>query len=132
CCGGGISMTHTRRCRAHHSERLVGVPSDWHGCACATETAATGAVLVRHRKGSRTMDWSDSPEQAAFRKEVREFIKSELPERYRAGDDGGEGFEGGWQGERKSDVTTRRDTAMQWADALSKRGLIAPAWPKEL
>jgi len=77
------------------------------------------------------MDWSDSPDQAAFRKEVREFIKSELPERYRAGNDGGEGFEGGWQGDRKSDDPTRRDTAIQWADALSKRGWIAPAWPKE-
>ena len=41
------------------------------------------------------MDWSDSPEQAVFRQEVREFIQKELPERYRAGDDGGEGFEGG-------------------------------------
>ena len=77
------------------------------------------------------MDWSDSAEQAAFRKEVRDFIKNELPERYRAGNDGGEGFEGGWQGDRKSDDPVRRDTAMQWADALSKRGWIAPAWPKE-
>ncbi|MCK9494963.1 MAG: acyl-CoA dehydrogenase family protein [Dehalococcoidia bacterium] len=77
------------------------------------------------------MDWSDSPEQAAFRQEVREFIQKELPERYRAGDDGGEGFEGGWQADRKSDDPVRRDTAMQWADALSKKGWIAPAWPKE-
>jgi len=77
------------------------------------------------------MDWSDSPEQAVFRQEVREFIQKELPERYRAGDDGGEGFEGGWQADRKSDDPVRRDTAMQWADALSKKGWIAPAWPKE-
>jgi alkylation response protein AidB-like acyl-CoA dehydrogenase len=77
------------------------------------------------------MDWSDTPEQATFRKEVREFIQKELPKRYRAGDDGAEGFEGGWQADRKSDDPERRDTAMQWADALAKRGWIAPAWPKE-
>ena len=43
------------------------------------------------------MDWSDSPEQAEFRKEVRDFIQKELPQAYRSGEDGGEGFEGGWQ-----------------------------------
>ncbi|MCA9850500.1 MAG: acyl-CoA dehydrogenase family protein, partial [Dehalococcoidia bacterium] len=77
------------------------------------------------------MDWSDSPEQAEFRKEVRDFIQKELPQAYRSGEDGGEGFEGGWQADRKSEDPKRRETAMQWADALSKKGWIAPAWPKE-
>ncbi len=77
------------------------------------------------------MDWSDSPEQAAFRQEVRDFIQKELPQAYRSGEGGGEGFEGGWQADRKSEDPTRRETAMQWADALAKKGWIAPAWPKE-
>ena len=78
------------------------------------------------------MDWSDTPEQAAFRREVREFIERELPQRYRASQDaGGEEYSGGWQADRKSDDGSRRETAIQWADALAKRGWIAPAWPKE-
>ena len=74
--------------QALHHVRLVGVPFDRHGLCGHTSTAATGAVPVPHRKGSRTMDWSDSPEQAVFRKEVRDFIQSELPERYRGGEEG--------------------------------------------
>ncbi|GMU41904.1 MAG: acyl-CoA dehydrogenase [Chloroflexota bacterium] len=76
------------------------------------------------------MDWSDSPEQAAFRQQVRDFIKQELPERYRSGDEGGEELSGGWQADRKSDDPSRRDVAIAWADSLAKRGWIAPAWPK--
>ncbi|MCK9486789.1 MAG: acyl-CoA dehydrogenase family protein [Dehalococcoidia bacterium] len=89
------------------------------------------------------MDWSDSPEQAAFRKEVREFIQTQLPDRYRPKDafapgaDSSEGGEeeseltAGWQADRKSQDPEKRETAKQWADALAARGWIAPAWPKE-
>jgi alkylation response protein AidB-like acyl-CoA dehydrogenase len=81
------------------------------------------------------MDWSDSNEQSAFRQEVREFISTRLPERYRPkdGDDTDELSElaGGWQADRKSDDPERRDTAIGWATALAERGWIAPAWPKE-
>jgi alkylation response protein AidB-like acyl-CoA dehydrogenase len=89
------------------------------------------------------MDWSDSPEQAAFREEVRTFIHDRLPERYRAvleaeegdgasepGEEGGE-YAGGWQADRKSDDAKARDTAIQWANALAEKGWIAPHWPKE-
>ena len=35
------------------------------------------------------MDWADTPEQAAFRAEVRGVIEGRLPERYRkSGEDG--------------------------------------------
>ncbi|MBM4411595.1 MAG: hypothetical protein FJ037_09820 [Chloroflexi bacterium] len=81
------------------------------------------------------MDWSDNPEQAKFRQEVRAFIQTKLPERYRpkAGEsaEGGEGFSGGWQADRKSTDPERVATATAWANALAERGWIAPAWPKE-
>ncbi|MDO9445948.1 MAG: acyl-CoA dehydrogenase family protein, partial [Dehalococcoidia bacterium] len=76
------------------------------------------------------MDWSDSPEQAAFRQQVKDFIQKELPERYRSGDESEE-LSGGWQADRKSDNAEHRDTAIAWADSLAKKGWIAPAWPKE-
>ncbi|MDA0353070.1 MAG: acyl-CoA dehydrogenase family protein [Chloroflexi bacterium] len=77
------------------------------------------------------MDWSDSPDQATFRSEVASFIETRLPQRYQAGDDGDEGFTGGWQADRKSDDATARETAISWADALAEKGWIAPHWPKE-
>jgi len=91
------------------------------------------------------MDWSDSNDQSAFRKQVRGFIQEQLPERYRPKDnfdpgaDAGEGADGsdatetasGWQADRKSSDAGRRATADQWAKALAGKGWIAPAWPKE-
>jgi alkylation response protein AidB-like acyl-CoA dehydrogenase len=81
------------------------------------------------------MDWSDSPDQATFRGQVKSFIKDRLPEPYRkaaeGGEEDGEGFTGGWQADRKSDDQTRRDTAQSWASALAENGWIAPHWPKE-
>ena len=78
------------------------------------------------------MDWADDTDQSAFRQEVRSFIATRLPERYRGeGDQGGEGPGGGWQSDRKSDDPARRDTAMEWAGALAEKGWIAPHWPKE-
>jgi alkylation response protein AidB-like acyl-CoA dehydrogenase len=84
------------------------------------------------------MDWSDSPEQATFREEVRTFIQSSLPGPYRGRLEGesegggeGEGIAAGWQADRKSTDTKRRDTAEQWASALAQKGWIAPHWPKE-
>jgi len=78
------------------------------------------------------MDWSDSPEQAAFRQEVAEFIQTRMPERYQqSDDDGGEGYSGGWQADRKSDDPVAKGAAMAWADALAEKGWIAPHWPKE-
>jgi hypothetical protein len=79
------------------------------------------------------MDWSDSPEQAAFRADVRQFIKDRLPQRYRTvqEDEVDEGVVTGWQADRRSEEPERREAATQWASALAERGWIAAAWPQE-
>jgi alkylation response protein AidB-like acyl-CoA dehydrogenase len=66
------------------------------------------------------MDFHDSPEDAAFRTEVREFLATEMPRDLRAADDAILGV-GIGEDERERD----------WLRTLSKRGWVAPAWPKE-
>jgi alkylation response protein AidB-like acyl-CoA dehydrogenase len=77
------------------------------------------------------MDWRDTPEQAAFRAEVQEVIRTRLPERYRrlaaAGDVEGRA----WEFDRKSPDPAIRQAAMNWHRALAERGWVAPHWPKE-
>ncbi len=64
------------------------------------------------------MDFHDSPEQTVWRSQVRDFLKTELPAEivgqfsFRAGPEVRDGFE-------------------RWRQALTSRGWIAPAWPKE-
>ena len=78
------------------------------------------------------MDWGDTTQQAAFRAEVREFIRDRLPERYRAMQQVESVDEvGGWQADRKAADPALRETAKTWADALAENGWIAPAWPKQ-
>jgi alkylation response protein AidB-like acyl-CoA dehydrogenase len=69
------------------------------------------------------MDWSDSPEQAAFRAKVQGVIDN-MPERYKVGD-------GDWERDRNNEDTSRRDDARQWTQALAQEGWVAPHWPKE-
>ena len=75
------------------------------------------------------MDWADTPEQAAFRAEVRGVIEGRLPERYRKSGEDGE--RGGWQADRKSDKPEAQQAAIDWANALAEKGWVAPHWPKE-
>jgi hypothetical protein len=70
------------------------------------------------------MDWNDTPDQAAFRAEVKGLIDGGLPEAYQGG-------KGEWIQDRKSDDATKRDAAQAWQDALAGKGWIAPHWPKE-
>ena len=79
-------------------------------------------------KGIR-MDWDDTPEQAAFRTEVREMLAAKLPDRYRMKRD--QSMEGGWDADRKSGDAERVGAAKEWAAALAERGWIAPHWPEE-
>ena len=66
------------------------------------------------------MDFRDSPEDAAFRAEVCNFIAAELPADLRADDDAVLGV---GVGENPRD--------MDWLRKLATRGWVAPAWPKE-
>ena len=72
------------------------------------------------------MDFHDTPEEASFRKEVREFLKTELPERFRGM---GTGMYGG--GGARGDMRSRFEEMKEWRTKLSDKGWIAPAWPKE-
>ena len=71
------------------------------------------------------MDFHDTPEEATFRGEVREFLKTELPERFRGM--GMYGMGGGGRGNMRS----RFEEMREWREKLANKGWIAPAWPKE-
>ncbi|MCI0777469.1 MAG: acyl-CoA dehydrogenase family protein [Chloroflexi bacterium] len=73
------------------------------------------------------MDFADSPEEAAFRDEVRKFLKDELPEGLARKGGGGAMFGGGGRS-RGGDYFQK---LMPWLNKLSERGWVAPAWPKE-
>ena len=77
------------------------------------------------------MDWKDAPDQAAFRAEVQELLKTRLPARYREEAAAGELRERAWETDRKSPDPEARRAAMEWHQALSERGWVAPHWPKE-
>jgi alkylation response protein AidB-like acyl-CoA dehydrogenase len=74
------------------------------------------------------MDFGDSPQEAAFRQEVRDFIKKELPSELNRRGTGGAMFGGG------SGRFTNPDywkSLGAWLKKLDARGWVAPAWPKE-
>ena len=75
------------------------------------------------------MDWDDTAEQAAFRREVRALIDERLPAYYRRRRD--EGTAGDWVADRRSDDAERTQAAEDWGAAVSERGWFAPQWPKE-
>jgi len=66
------------------------------------------------------MDFHDSPEQAAFRAEVRDWVRRELPSDLRAQDETVLGIGTG---------EDERDRA--WMRKLATKGWVAPAWPKQ-
>ncbi|OAI39262.1 hypothetical protein AYO38_08010 [bacterium SCGC AG-212-C10] len=68
------------------------------------------------------MDWRDTPQQTVWRKEVRDFLKNELPK-----DLAGRNsmFERPTRAARDGD-----DSWEVWRKALAARGWVAPAWPK--
>jgi len=76
------------------------------------------------------VDWNDNAEQASFRKEVREVLRTKLPENYRdlvllTSNNNR------WDEDRVSDDPARRADAEAWTKALSERGWFAPQWPRE-
>jgi alkylation response protein AidB-like acyl-CoA dehydrogenase len=76
------------------------------------------------------VDWSDSPDQRAFREQVRELIEAALPEHYREQPNDWEA-DRRWEHDRVStDVRVRAET-QRWTAALAERGWAAPHWPRE-
>ncbi len=83
------------------------------------------------------MDWADTPDQAAFREEVRDFIRDRFPEVYRPDLESAQSVEPedipgyNWPADRCSEDPQRREAALAWAEALAERGWVAPHWPKQ-
>ncbi|MXW35396.1 MAG: hypothetical protein F4Z60_07550, partial [Chloroflexi bacterium] len=79
------------------------------------------------------MDWADTAEQAAFRKDVHDFIEENLPQYYKdIADRGGElGHEGGWQHDRFLGSDEAKAAATEWEQAVAGRNWVAPHWPTE-
>ncbi|NYD47523.1 hypothetical protein BJY14_003506 [Actinomadura luteofluorescens] len=83
------------------------------------------------------MNWDDTPEQAAFREEVRAFVEERFPASYRPAGDEEQSLEPedvsgyNWPVDRVAGDSERRDGARAWAAALAERGWIAPHWPRE-
>jgi alkylation response protein AidB-like acyl-CoA dehydrogenase len=65
------------------------------------------------------MDFKDTPEEAAFRQEVRSFVQKELPDRFRD------------TRLEREELIMMFDALGEWRQKLAKKGWIAPAWPKE-
>lgn len=81
------------------------------------------------------MNWEDTPEEAAFRNEVRAFIRDRFPAEYRPDTEAQQSLEPedvwgyNWPVDRVSADPARRAGARQWASALAERGWIAPHLP---
>jgi len=83
------------------------------------------------------MDWKDTPEQEAFRTEVRNFISERFPTHYEPDSQSEQSLEPedvwgyNWTVDARSGDDTRQKAAMEWAGALAERGWVAPHWPTE-
>ena len=83
------------------------------------------------------MNWADTPDQAAFREEVRAFIRDRFPADYPPDEAGEQSLEPedvwgyNWAVDVRSDDPDRRRAAAAWAAALAEPGWIAPHWPRE-
>ncbi|MBX7110813.1 MAG: acyl-CoA dehydrogenase family protein [Dehalococcoidia bacterium] len=80
------------------------------------------------------MDWSDTPEQAAFREQVRKHIADRLPAYYRDAAIRLEAAiqpEADWQQDMMHGTPEAQAAARDWASALQEHGWVAAGWPKE-
>jgi alkylation response protein AidB-like acyl-CoA dehydrogenase len=71
------------------------------------------------------MDFGDTAAEAAFRREVRDWIAANLPEALR-----GDAGEGEW-GQLSSGHERDREALAEWRRRLQTRGWVAPSWPVE-
>ena len=73
------------------------------------------------------VDFSDTPEQAAWRAEVQAFVNENLPSEL--ADD--EFYSGTLGGLHRGPLGKERESLIKsWRSAILNRGWIAPAWPK--
>lgn len=83
------------------------------------------------------MDWHDTPDEAAFRGEVRAFIRERFPADYVPDAEGEQSLEPedvwgyNWAADRACDDPVRRAAARRWAEVLAERGWVAPHWPRQ-
>jgi alkylation response protein AidB-like acyl-CoA dehydrogenase len=70
--------------------------------------------------------FADSPQEATFRKEVREFIDKECPPELKTA-----GRRGGGGGMFAAMAPELAEANRTWRKRLASRGWLAPAWPKE-
>lgn len=77
------------------------------------------------------MDWRDTPEQQQWRNEVRGVLQSELPRPFREAAARGEEWSLFGRGNSGKDGPETTRAYESWRKSLSKRGWIAPHWPKE-
>ena len=68
------------------------------------------------------MDFNDSPEEATFRQQVRDFVDESFEPRLAPA---------GWQQYPDPRDETEAELLREWRGALGKRGWIAPHWPQE-
>ncbi len=68
------------------------------------------------------MDFNDSPEEAAFRQQVRGFVAESFDPRL---------VPAGWQQYPDPRDETEAGLLREWRGALGERGWIAPHWPRE-
>jgi alkylation response protein AidB-like acyl-CoA dehydrogenase len=76
------------------------------------------------------MDFRDSPEEAAFRKMVRDFVQEECPPDLRRGFRGAM-FGGGGGTSSRLSPQELRELGRAWNRKLAERGWAAPHWPQE-
>ena len=71
------------------------------------------------------MDFKDTPAEAAWRQEVREFIRTQLPEELKPGNEGTR--------DRRIEMGPfgAGEAWKVWNKRLAAKGWIAPAWPRE-
>src|SRR6476660_1332717 len=80
------------------------------------------------------MEWNDTPEQAAFREDVRGYIQQTLPQYYQdliAKRYEEENPEAGWQFDMMHGAPEAKAAAKEWMEALNARGWSAPSFPSE-
>ena len=108
CIGGGMGAAGLFEFTDHRHARPVGHPRLRHRDGWPGQPAMT--------KG-RPMDLRFTPEENAFRDEVRAFFKANLPERIRK-----KAAEG---------IRYVKDDIVTWQRILNKKGWAVPHWPKE-